>query len=107
MSLWAFWWRLPGPSSFLNRVVTELQDGSNLILKWPNYGPSGWREGLQAHDSGWCGDRGSCWFESDAINELEPERFLYEKIFRKEVSFSEINPKNLAGIESFLGRLIV
>lgn len=107
MSLWAFWWQLPGPSSFLNRVVENVQDGCNLVLEWPEHGPSGWQKGLQSHDKSWAGDRVRCEFQADEFNGCHPEEFLYERIFKKEVSLPKITSQSLAGLESFQGRVIV
>ena len=107
MSLWAFWWQLPGPSSFLSRVVADCRDGSSVVLEWPEYGPSEWKRGLQNHDKNWAGDRVRSEFQAEHINGKEPEVFLYERVFGQEVSLRRINSQSLVEFESFQGRVII
>ncbi len=107
MSLWAFWWQLPGPSSFLDRVVSDGKDGSSLVLEWPEHGPLGWQAGLQRHDKNWAGDRVRCEFRATDFNAVEPEMFLFERIFGREISPLRITPESLVRFESFQGRVIV
>src|SRR5690554_4496038 len=100
MSLWAFWWQLPGPSSFLDRVVSDGKDGSSLVLEWPEHGPLGWQAGLQRHDKNWAGDRVRCEFRATDFNAVEPEMFLFERIFGREISPLRITPESLVRFES-------
>lgn len=107
MSLWPFWWRLPGPSSYLSRLLSELQNGHSLLLEWPAHSPRQWLAGLQTYDENWCGDRSCSRFGFEAFQGMEPEEFLYEKILRREVPITELRPENLVQVESFLMRVIV
>ena len=40
------WWRLPGPSGFLDRVVHELREGRCVVLALPEHAPDGLRPAL-------------------------------------------------------------
>jgi hypothetical protein len=40
------WWRLPGPSRFLDRVLHELREGRGVVLALPEHHPDGLRAAL-------------------------------------------------------------
>ena len=36
---WAYWWSLPGPSSFVRSIVGDLRQGINVVIALPRWGP--------------------------------------------------------------------
>lgn len=42
----SFWWNLPGPARFLDRIENDLRSGRNIIVRFPERAPVGFREAV-------------------------------------------------------------
>ena len=98
------WWQLPGPSRFVTSVVEDLRDGKNVILRLPEYVPSGIaaavRETLGNHDLwSWCPLR------TDECRD-EPAPLLFSKFIPGTHPQTIRNAHSLSGNDSFSGKLI-
>ena len=98
------WWHLPGPSRYVARVVEDLRDGKNVILRLPEYVPNGIgaavREALGSTDLwSWC----PLHFEEPGAR---PERLLYAKFVPNAHPQVIRNAHSLSSENSFSGNLI-
>lgn len=55
------WWRLPGPGTFVARVVADLREGKNVVLCLPEHAPRGLRAAVRAD----LGDEDWPWYTLD------------------------------------------
>lgn len=70
-----FWWQLPNPNLFIDRVVQDLRDGKNVILCLPEHLPDGLSNAIQSGlGEGWDWHNISVREE----NVLDPVHFLFE-----------------------------
>lgn len=98
-----FWWQLPNPNLFIDRVVQDLRDGKNVILRLPEHLPDGLSNAIQSGlGEGWDWHNISVREE----NVLDPVHFLFEH-FVGEINPNEIrNARTLAQHENFSGKII-
>lgn len=98
-----FWWQLPGPSQFIERVVQDFRDGKNIILCLPEHLPSGLSSAIQSE----LGDDWD-WHRISACQEtsIEPVHFLFD-LFVGEISPNEVrNARTLAQHPNFAGKIV-
>jgi len=98
-----FWWQLPGPNSFLNKIINDIRDGRNVILCLPEHLPAGMDYGIR-----------NCLDESERFSwctiKIENNDSPYEKILSFFGLRDAITIGNqfeyLCNVESFMGRVI-
>ena len=98
-----FWWQLPGPSQFIDRVVQDFRDGKNVILCLPEHLPSGLSNAIRSE----LGDDWD-WHKISLREEtyLDPVHFLFD-LFVGEISPNEVrNARTLAQNQKFAGKII-
>ena len=37
--MFRFWWRLPGPATFVSWIADDLRDGKSVVVRLPEYAP--------------------------------------------------------------------
>lgn len=98
-----FWWQLPGPSQFIDRVVQDFRDGKNVILCLPEHLPSDLSSAIQSElGDDWDWQKISVPSESS----VEPVHFIFD-LFVGEFSSNEVrNARTLAQHQNFAGKII-
>lgn len=73
---WSMWWKLPGPARFLRALARNIEDGKNIVLRWPNRAPKDWRRALEEAEP-WL-RTSFIWtpLPASKINERSPQEFL-------------------------------
>lgn len=100
-----FWWSLPGPSSYVERIVGGLSDGQNVIVIIPKSETRGLRAAIQEKLEE---IRPFTSINFDYINRtgLPPARYIHE-IYEDDLDSARVlNAKSLAELDSFCGNSV-
>ncbi len=98
-----FWWQLPGPNSFLNKIINDIRDGRNIILCLPEHLPSGMDYGIRSNlDES---ERLS-WCTINIENNTSPYEKLLSFFCLRDVITTGNQFEYLCNIESFMGKII-
>jgi len=100
-----FWWSLPGPSSYVERIVGGLSDGQNSIVIIPKNETRGLRAAIQEKLEE---IRLFTSINFDYINQtgLPPARYIHE-IYEDDLDSTRVlNAKSLAELDSFCGKTV-
>ena len=104
------WWRLPGPSSFVDNIVDYFHEGRNVVLCFPEHAPSGLDRAIKSHvnfDS-WYWDT----IDIEDTQNYRPIDLLYERYACDEDYGFDCAPekhrsaKKLCTNEHFAGQII-
>ncbi len=98
----AAWWRLAGPSNFVERVAEEFRDGRNLILALPEHLPSGLEQAVRtAFDP-----TGMIEWVGMAVDDRPPLSQLFERFASDTAPDLLRNISTLSQQDGFQGRVI-
>jgi len=97
------WWKLPGPSEFVEELAANICNGRNMLVCLPMHSPRGLGTALRDHvgnEFAWSKE------EISSDESLNPEEYLY-KIYVGDITYG--NTPNLVSLlesERFCGRVI-
>jgi hypothetical protein len=95
------WWTLPGPRSFINAVIDDIQEGKTVFLCLPDHTPGRLSQYLQEAFEGVFG-----WISTRVEPGISPIDFLYEYVGPDAAPGRLRNPANLVLEEGFRNKLI-
>lgn len=99
------WWRLPGPSHFVSRIVRDLRDGKNIVLRLPNFAPPDLRPAVrQALEDGGGGHWETLYLDEEQIN--DPVELLCARYAQSHDGTTLWNINTLCDMPAFCGRII-
>ncbi len=103
----ALWWRLPGPSRFLDAIERDLRDGRNVILGLPNPAPAGLREAVaeRVHDNDLWVWRELTLQEEPAAEAAHPAMLLHRRFAPIADHRGRVDARSLAAAEQFTGHV--
>lgn len=99
------WWTLPGPGSFVSRVVADLRDGKNVVLCLPAHAPGGLRAAVRAA----LGDEDWPWHPFDVAADgtgARPEQTLFARFAPNAPADAIRNMHTLTREPGFAGKIV-
>lgn len=101
--MWRHWWNLPGPRTFVERVVADLRQGKNVLIGLPKYFPPQLGDAVREvldHDGMFR------WRTHHDVGDHEPVEFLSSR-YATDLELSELfDPGDLANSDDFVGHVI-
>jgi hypothetical protein len=98
------WWQLPGPSSFISEIVSDLREGKNVLVWLPDRTPVGLRDATR---STLCGETMWRTLACESMMTTLPLEWLHQTFSSPETSPTELHDMScLLRNESFVGQVI-
>lgn len=101
--MYNFWWQLPGPKSFIDRLVQDIRDGKNIIMCLPKYSPYeklSKAVRIEMENDEWE------WHLIDTQEEKDPVNLLFKRFIPNHRIDQIRNANTLAKDPVFKGKLI-